>query len=54
MVTTLPFGAAAGPTGRRLGPLGVLGRLLSELRGRRPVLLPGLLAARPPERRRVL
>lgn len=37
-----------------LGTLGVLGRLLPELRGRRPVLLPGLHAARPPERWQVL
>lgn len=49
MITTLLFYAAAGPPGRRLGSLGVLGRLLSELWGWRPVLRPGLHAARPQE-----
>lgn len=46
---TLPFCVSADPTGWWLGPLGVMGRLLSELWGRCPVLFPGLHAAGPPE-----
>lgn len=49
-----PSCASADSAGWWLGSLGILGRLLPELRGWGPVLLPGLHAARPPERWQIL